>query len=536
MSAYASHIASIGVTPQTEKAKENQILNDAGGFVFAVSDESRLNRFLILGSERNTFYAAAKDRTCENSAVISKMIKEGFGKKVIDLIVEISTKGKSRKNDQLIFALLQVFVEGDDSLKQFVTYAFPKVIRTGTHLFFAHELLKQYVKAGVVGWGNKVKNLIKSFYNQEDVASLAFQMIKYRNREGWCWKDSLRLNHIKPIGDAEPLFKYVVKGIIPEVWPKTLRKIEGFEAANKATNEAQLVALIKEYNLQEEMIPTTFRKSIKVQEALLDTMGLTAIIRHLGSFTASRMLSADNIDNICKVEEKLANVDLLKKAKIHPLFVLDAMLTYSTGQGLKGSLTWKPVQRIVSALDKCYYKTFDFIEPTGKKIMFAIDVSGSMGWSRATNVLTAREASVALAMTFLKTETKYYVKGFSDTFLDLNISGDMTLKSAINRVSGIAFQATDCSLPMVYATENKLDVDAFVIFTDNETYVGNIHPFEALKKYRKAMGKPDAKLIVIATEASAFSIADPSDKGMLDIVGFSTDCGAIVSEFIKGEV
>lgn len=94
------------------------------------------------------------------------------------------------------------------------------------------------------------------------------------------------------------------------------------------------------------------------------------------------------------------------------------------------------------------------------------------------------------------------------------------------------FGGTDCSLPMLHAIENKLDVDAFIVYTDSETWAGNIHPFQALKKYRKVMNKPNAKLIVVGMVANEFSIADPSDRNMLDVVGFSTDTPSAMSSFI----
>jgi len=532
--AYSTYIANIGQTLQTTQATESQIQNNAGGYVFEVTDEMRLRRFLILGSERNTFYANAATRTDENSDVISKLIKAGKAEYIIDQIVDISTKGKARKNDQLIFALLRVFIEGNAWVKSIVTNAFPKVVRTGTHFFTAHKFLKLYTKVGVIGWGNKVKNLMRTFYHQ-DTKNLAFQMVKYRNRESWNWKDSLRLNHVKPFGDNEVLFKYIVKDVIPKEWPQSLKQIEGFEAAKTASVE-ELVSLIKEYKLQEEMVPTVLRKDIKIQEALLDTMGLTAIIRHLGSFSASGMLVEDNMSAIEKIEAKLADVELLRRAKIHPLFVLDALMTYKSGHGLKGSLRWVPVERIIYALNTCYYKTFELVEPTGKNIMLAIDVSGSMGYTKVSNVLSARDASMALAMIFLRTEKEYCVKGFSNSFIDLNVTNETSLVEAIEAVSNLPFASTDCSLPMMHAIENKLNIDAFVVITDNETYTGKIHPFEALKQYRRIMNKPDAKLVVVGVDSSNFTIADPNDAGMLDVCGFSTDCGTIISDFIKGEI
>ncbi len=39
---------------------ERQVENSAGGMVYKLSDIDRLKRFLILGSDSNTFYASAK--------------------------------------------------------------------------------------------------------------------------------------------------------------------------------------------------------------------------------------------------------------------------------------------------------------------------------------------------------------------------------------------------------------------------------------------------------------------------------------------
>lgn len=77
-----------------------------------------------------------------------------------------------------------------------------------------------------------------------------------------------------------------------------------------------------------------------------------------------------------------------------------------------------------------------------------------------------------------------------------------------------------------------IDVDTFVIYTDSETWYGDIHPAQALTNYREKTGI-DAKLIVVGMVANEFSIADPNDAGMLDIVGFDTAAPAIMTEFSK---
>src|SRR4029077_16969099 len=91
---------------------------------------------------------------------------------------------------------------------------------------------------------------------------------------------------------------------------------------------------------------------------------------------------------------------------------------------------------------------------------------------------------------------------------------------------------TDCALPMLDALKKKMPIDVFVIYTDSETWAGYTHPTVALQRYREKMGIP-AKLVIMAMVPNGFSIADPNDGGMLDIVGFDTNAPLLISDFCK---
>lgn len=67
-----------------------------------------------------------------------------------------------------------------------------------------------------------------------------------------------------------------------------------------------------------------------------------------------------------------------RKNLIHPFKILVGLVTYKHGKGDKGSLSWIPNTRIISALDTAFYQAFQHVEPTGKKFFLAVDVSGSM--------------------------------------------------------------------------------------------------------------------------------------------------------------
>jgi len=83
---------------------------------------------------------------------------------------------------------------------------------------------------------------------------------------------------------------------------------------------------------------------------------------------------------------------------------------------------------------------------------------------------------------------------------------------------------------MIEATNHRWPVDLFVVLTDNETWAGAIHPAEALRQYRQRMGIA-GKLVVVAMTANDFTIADPDDAGMLDVVGFDPNTPQLIAEF-----
>ena len=97
----------------------------------------------------------------------------------------------------------------------------------------------------------------------------------------------------------------------------------------------------------------------------------------------------------------------------------------------------------------------------------------------------------------------------------------MRLDDVIKKTDALPFGGTDCALPMLWAADNQVPVDIFCVYTDSETWAGAIHPSQALAAYRQKMGI-GAKLVVIGMVSNGFTIADPNDAGMLDVVGFDT--------------
>jgi 60 kDa SS-A/Ro ribonucleoprotein len=122
--------------------------------------------------------------------------------------------------------------------------------------------------------------------------------------------------------------------------------------------------------------------------------------------------------------------------------------------------------------------------------------------------------------------------GYTDGITPLAIGPRQRLDDAVKTVSDLPFGGTDCALPMQYAQALEREIDTFVIYTDSETWAGDVHPADALRDYRRASGI-DARLVVVGMVSNGFSIADPSDQGMLDVVGFDTATPQLISDFAR---
>jgi 60 kDa SS-A/Ro ribonucleoprotein len=549
-------------TPQSQPIPgSGQVRNSGCGYSWQVDDWQRLDRFLILGAEGGTYYIGERDLVKQNHDAVVRCIRED-GVRAVKRIVEISHSGRAPKNDPAIFALALVAAHGNDAAKAAAFASLPQVCRTGTHLFNFAE----YVNA-MRGWGRGLRNAVARWYLDREPADLALQIVKYQQRDGWSHGDLLRLAHPSPVRpEQQAILRWALTGMDGIAEIRTVKRrvngveceatyapvgelpriVEAFEQAKRASTKAEIVKLITEFDLPREAVPTQWLNEVEVWDALLQRMPLTAMIRNLGKMTSIGLLKPFSAAAKLVVG-KLRNEQALKRARVHPMTILIAEKIYAQGQGDKGKLKWEPVGKIVDALDEAFYAAFANVEPCGKPLLLALDVSGSMACSYlAGSCLSAREASAAMALITAATEPEHEIVAFSagphgfggmhgcgeSGITPIAIAPRMRLADVIKRLEAIPMGGTDCALPMVWARRNKLNVAGFITYTDSETWAGNIHPTQALRNYRDEF-VADAKAVVVGMTSNGFTLADPNDRGMLDVVGFDTTAPAVISDFIK---
>ncbi len=527
----------------------DQVKNAAGGYVFKIDPFDALERFLILGCEAGTYYTGATKMTQRAASTILECAKRD-PRRTIEAIE--SAASRAIKSDPVIFALALLVgqVKNPDVNVQHASvmalHHVNSVCRISTHLFSFVDQVTQFR-----GWGSGLRKAVAKWYTSKQPRDLLYQVTKYQQRGGWSHRDLLRLSH--PVSaDLDPVFKYIVSGDPHDAKVQTLDNsdyLAAIETVNNASRNPKLVArLIREYGLVREHIPTRLLNSPEVWEALLERMPMTAMIRNLGKMANVGLLTPLSAATklVCGV---LRAPEQMRSAHVHPFFVLLAQTTYAAGLGVRGQLMWIPNSNIVDALEDAFYNAFDSVDPTGQNFLLGIDVSGSMGWrgwnhmgSIANTHIKAYQAAAVMAMTQIKTEPWSFAVAFSGKnhgdpsgVCPVKLSSKQRLDDVLATLKQVPVGPTDCSLPMIYAADNKLPVDVFVVYTDNETWCGETHPAQALEDYRQKMGR-DAKLVVCAMTATDYSVADPDDPGMLDVVGFDASCPTVISRFAKGRI
>jgi 60 kDa SS-A/Ro ribonucleoprotein len=180
--------AAASITPQSRPIP-GTVANSAGGHVFAIDDWARLDRFLVLGAEGGSYYAGEAALTRDNAQAVLRAIAAD-GVRAVARIVATSEAGRAPKNDPALFALALAAASPELATRRAALAALPRVARTGMHLFQFAGFVQ-----GSRGWGRALRRAVGAWYLDQPVDRLAYQLVKYRQRDGWSHRDLLRLAH-----------------------------------------------------------------------------------------------------------------------------------------------------------------------------------------------------------------------------------------------------------------------------------------------------------------------------------------------------
>lgn len=537
-----------------------QVENSSGAFVYEVDKWTRLNRFLILGTEGGSYYASERFLTRENSRNVLECIAEN-GRATAEAAARVIAENRAHRYDVAIFVLALVSIEGDEVARHAAFKSVSDVVRTFNQLA-TFTTFRQDLGGG---WGRSMRKCIDSWYANKGLKGIAYQGTKYPKRGGWTQRDVLLKSHAIDEADAPShstergavqgriIGKGEALNIPTENQPNSRELLDvrayldAVDTLQHATTPEYVIGLIESHSLPHEVVPQKWQNNKTVMAALANQMQATALIRNL-----PRLSNMGVIERMGETEEaiavSLADAAFIQKGMIHPLTVLAALTVYQTGQNR--NMTWVPSRKVVDALDAAFYHSFGNVDPTNTRTLLALDVSGSMSMSTLSGIpsLTPRVASAAMALVTAAVEPRCEIMAFSaghnqrammlgqPAMYPLDISPRERLDDVLRKVDNLPFTRTDCALPVAYAQAENLDIDSFAVYTDSETNTyGSLQPASALHQYRNQRGL-NSRMAVVGMVSNGFSIADPNDPGMLDVVGFDSGTPQIMGGFFRGEI
>src|SRR5207237_8669013 len=112
----------------------------------------------------------------------------------------VSREGRAPQNDPALYARATAGAGDDAATPKAALEALPQAARTGTHLFQFASFVE-----GFRGWGRSLRRAVGRWYAAQSPDALAYQAVKYRQREGMSHRDVLRLAHpARRVGAGNP--------------------------------------------------------------------------------------------------------------------------------------------------------------------------------------------------------------------------------------------------------------------------------------------------------------------------------------------
>ncbi|MBD2162935.1 TROVE domain-containing protein [Calothrix membranacea FACHB-236] len=522
-------------TPQTQPIpgrEAEMVKGRSGGYMFEAGIWKMLRRCLLIGTAKSTYYAGKQELTEDFVNVVKQAVAENPGRVAEEILY--ASDGRAINNSAPILALVLLSMGETPEAKKAFGDIFGQVVRTGSHFY---EWLN-YTKS-LRGFGKVVREAGKTWLSREDVKGLAYQLLKYQQRQGFSHRDALRLFHVKPPTETHrELFEWVVKGwedLPADIPSEALAQIWWYEWLKR--NPSETHTAIAQGRLTHEMAAPVGKMDKQAWQLLFQEMPIGAMLRNLGSLTELGVLRADESANLQRVEAVLNHQEHLRKGRIHPIDVLKALKTYQSGGRLgRSQKTWEPVPRIVDILEKALELSFEVVQPTGKVFMHAVDVSGSMSWGVVDSVgLSCCEIATTMALVTAKAEKNYMIRGFATEFRELGITAKDTFSSALRKASNQNFGGTDASVAYDWMIKNKFKADVVCFWTDNESWAGHKHPSQALAQYREKVN-PNAKAVYVTLAPYNITLVDPKDPLSWDLAGFDPGTPRIIQMLATGEL
>ena len=332
-------------TPQMQPipGRVDQVRNNAGGYTFEKDLWARLEDFLLLGTCSGTYYVNEQAHTFGNVQVVNDAVASD-GQRAVALAVDVTAGRPPRapRNNPALFLLAVAITRGDLETRRAARAALSKVARTTFHqaIFFGYWKAlhgKPTANGTAPKIGRVTRGAFADLLTAKTPDQVAFQACKAAARktpqgEPFSLRDVLRIAHPKAESpERRALFGWIAGNVDDAEARTVLPSVDTFLTAKSVTTAAEAIRVVGERGVPWEFLPDAVLGEPKVWDALIDTVGMTALIRNLARMTRIGTLKPMS-EATRRAAARLTDQQALAAGRIHPLDVYLALRVYASGR------------------------------------------------------------------------------------------------------------------------------------------------------------------------------------------------------------
>jgi len=503
--------------PNKNVIKATNVVNNAGGVAYTLSDKAALAQLAMTGCFNGTFYVSAEDQLKNVSALASKIVQ-----KEPEFIAKLAVYARQNglMKDMPAF-LAGVLASKDSALLESI---FDRVIDSPKML----RNFVQIIRSGSVGrksFGTRIKRLIQGYL------------------EGLSDEQLFKAD----VGNS-PSLQDIVKMVHPKPGNKKRSALYGY-LLNKDYEKKDLLPLAQSFedfkkdlskdipNVPFQMLtalPLTDAHWIEIAKSATWTqtrMNLNTFLRHS---------ALANKEVLSTVVEKLQNPELVKRAKAFPYQLFSAYKNINAEMPSSVSI----------ALQKAAEYAIENIPEFKGKVYVMVDTSGSMkspitgDRGSVTTKMECVDVAALVAASVLRKNPDAEVIPFDTQVHKVRLNPLDSIMTNAEKLAKFGGGGTYCAKPLEELNSRRAQGDLVIYVSDNESWVDSPAPgsynsyargtatMQAWNQFKARPGNKNAKLVCIDLTPNGTTQANDRED-ILNVGGFSDTVFDVIAKFVE---